>query len=492
MRRAIFRLFGLLALLLLAAVSAQAAELFVDPAGLTADAFRSLTEAVAASEAGGTIHLAPGTYQEPDEAFPIEIDKPLTLVAQEGAVLEGPAFKAILRITAPGVTVEGVDFALRRWGILGLADDLTLRGCAFTLADATHRVSSCGVWLAGAYRATIEGCSFTGCGLCIAGPPLSERSKDMPVLTGLFEVGDDLDYFITHTIENNLVNGKPLYYMVGQSDVTVPEDAGGLIAVDCENITIDGLDVSDNSMGIEVIHSKGVKVLNTVADRCGIFGIYLAYIEEGLVQNVTCRHTNHGIDVRKAQNVAVVDCLTEACEQGIFFSWAEESLVDRCRMLYGGTGFFGSVGLDNQISRCMVKDNENGIYLQNEANALVCDNDIMGNTVAGLRMLRSSGQCIGNTVRENWTGVLIAPGEHATLWNNVFSDNGSAGLYMRDLTGGKVVNNTFSGEAGAFLELDGAITGLLLRDNAFYGGQDRVVDRLQSPMDLQENVWTPN
>lgn len=428
---------------------------------------QSLTEAVERAQAGDVIRLAAGVYAQPEESYPIAVDKSIAIIGVEGTILEGPPFVALLEITAPDVVIENVAFHLRRFGVLGLADGLVLRDCSFVLADDTYRVSSCGVWLAGAYRATIEGCSFAGCGLCVAGPPISERSKDVPVLTGLFEVGEDLELFTSHTIQNNLINGKPLYYIVGGRDATVPSDAGGLIAVGCDGITIEGLDVSDSSMGIQVVHSQNVRVRNTVADRCGIFGVYLACVEQGLVEGVRCREANHGIDIRGARNVAVVDCLAEDCEQGVFFTWSEECMADRCRILRCGAGVFASTGSNNQITRCVIEQNGNGIYLQNEDNTLVYDNVIAGNTVAGLRMLKSGGQCVNNEIFENRAGVIVATAEHATLWGNTFRDNLSAGLYVRDLSGGKIAGNEFSGEPGVFLELEGELTDTLIRDNTF-------------------------
>lgn len=489
MRKLWIHLLLTLAFLGIAAVQAQASEIYVDPAGHTDGAYASLTEAVAVAGLGDTIYLLPGVYAEPVEEFPIEIDKTLTILGQDGVVMEGAAFKAMLRVTAPGVTVEGVDFMLLKWAVLGLGDELTLRDCAFQLADATYRVSSTGVWLAGVKRATVENCAFVGSGLCMAGPALSERSSSMPVLTGLFEVGDDLDFFTTHTVANNTINGKPLYYLWGQSDVVVPADAGGLIAVDCDGIIIDGLDVSDSSMGIQVVHSSNVTVRNTVADRCGIFGIYLAYIEGGTVESVTVRESNHGIDIRKATNLVVTDCLAENCKQGVFIAWGNECVVDRCRMLYGGSGFWASVGENNQITRSLIEGNENGIYLQNEKNTLAYDNEITGNTVVGMRILKANGHYLKNNIHDNWTGIIIASTEHVTLLDNAFGDNGAADVYVRDLDGGKIINNAFTGEQGAFLELDGTLSSVLIRDNIFYGTRDQVTDRLGFPFDLAENAW---
>ena len=51
---------------------------------------------------------------------------------------------------------------------------------------------------------TLRDCEFTGCSVSLAGPPLSERSKDLPKLTGLFEVGEEPEYFTSHTVENDV------------------------------------------------------------------------------------------------------------------------------------------------------------------------------------------------------------------------------------------------------------------------------------------------
>lgn len=45
------------------------------------------------------------------------------------------------------------------------------------------------------------------------------------------EAGEDPEYFSTHEIADCTINGKPYYYFVGQDNLTVPTDAGGLIAV---------------------------------------------------------------------------------------------------------------------------------------------------------------------------------------------------------------------------------------------------------------------
>lgn len=482
MRRCLVLMLIFLGLL---AAPALAAEIRVGVGGVP-----TLTEAVKAARPGDTLRLANGVYEEAAEAYPIVIDKPLTLVGEPGAALKGPPFQAILKVTAPGVTVEGLGFRLLRWGVLGLADGLTVKDCRFLLADETYRVSSCGIWLAGAYDCTVADCDFSGCGLCIAGPPLSERSKGVPVLTGLFEVGEDAALFTSHAISGNTVNGKPLYYFIDEKDLTVPEDAGQAIVACCDGVSAAGLDVSDGSMGLEIVHSQGVRVQDVEASRCGVFGVYLAYIEGGAIENVVCRDANHGIDLRDVRGVSVANCEAVDCEQGIFLSWAFQCLVDECRMKGCGNGFFIASGSGNCLARSTAEANENGLYLQGEADMLLWDNDVTANTVAGVRVLKSSGRLVDNRLRGNWVGVLAAESHPLILLGNAFDGERSAALYLKDVSAAVIFGNRFAGDSKAYLELDEALEDILLCRNDFAGGPEKIVSRLKSEIDLSRNRWT--
>ena len=127
-------------LLAVCCAAARADEIVVQPDGTA-----SLTEAVAKARPGDIIHLAAGVYTQETETYPIVIDKPLTLIGEEGAVLESPAFTPLLNVTAPDVTVENIDFHLLRYGIVGMADWLSVKDCSFLLYDDTYRVHSCGI-----------------------------------------------------------------------------------------------------------------------------------------------------------------------------------------------------------------------------------------------------------------------------------------------------------------------------------------------------------
>ena len=456
----------------------------------TAD-FTTLTAAVQAAAAGDTVCLAPGVYDGAAETFPIVVDKPITLRGEAGAVLDSPRFQTLLRVEADGVAISGIRFQVRKWGVVAArAQGLILEDCAFILADEACRTSSTAVWLEGMKRCTLRRCAFEGVGVCVAGDPLGEESAGKAVLTGLCEVGEDLEYFTTHTVEACTVNGKPLYYLVGEKDAVVPRDAGGLIAACCEGLTVRGLDVSDSSMGIEIVHSRDVLVENVTADRCGIFGTYVAFVEDGTLRNVRVQGTNHGIDTRACARVTVENCLAEDCDQGIFWSHSTDCVTRNCTVRRCGFGYFASAGDGNRIQRCVFEANADGIYLQNEPQTAIEGCQITQSSVVGLRVLKSSCTCEDTAIISGWTGVILYEASDTTLRACTLDGNASANVYLAYGRRLEIADCTFRGETKAHLEAEGTQEDVFVRRCAFTGSQAEMISAKSHDLPrFEDNTW---
>ncbi|MEA1998270.1 MAG: NosD domain-containing protein, partial [Euryarchaeota archaeon] len=89
-------------------------------------------------------------------------------------------------------------------------------------------------------------------------------------ITGNTFVNDGLsvDDSYQNTVEGNIVNGKPLVYLVDASNYTV-EDAGQVILVNCTNITVENLDLANTSVGVELWTTEDSKVLNNTVNNNG-------------------------------------------------------------------------------------------------------------------------------------------------------------------------------------------------------------------------------
>jgi nitrous oxidase accessory protein len=78
------------------------ATLVVGPDG----PYRTLAAAVAAAAPHDTVRVRPGVYREPE----VVVDRPLVLIGEAGAVLDGEGERALMDIVADSVTVRGFTF----------------------------------------------------------------------------------------------------------------------------------------------------------------------------------------------------------------------------------------------------------------------------------------------------------------------------------------------------------------------------------------------
>jgi len=92
---------------------------------------------------------------------------------------------------------------------------------------------------------------------------------------GLNIFGEDVSNFV-HDIEGNRVNNKPLYYFRQKNQFTVPSDAGQIILVDCNIVTVEKTVISDTSTALLVAFSEDVVIRNNEFSS-NYRGVHLSY-----------------------------------------------------------------------------------------------------------------------------------------------------------------------------------------------------------------------
>jgi len=75
--------------------------------------------------------------------------------------------------------------------------------------------------------------------------------------------GSDLQHNLHSIDTTNTVNGKPVYFLVNQSDFQVPTNAGWIAAVNCANITVENWASTPNWDSILFIETSHSKILNS-------------------------------------------------------------------------------------------------------------------------------------------------------------------------------------------------------------------------------------
>ena len=445
----------LVCLLLLCLCAAAAAdEYLVDPAG-NGD-FATLSGALDAAADGDTLILSGGTYDNTRETFPILVEKSVTLCAKVGEtpIIASPRLVPALELNADGIRVSGLQIDFLRSGIWVQGDDVTVENCTLSLAGEEWRTSSCGMWVAGAKHLTLDNCTFNGCGVAMAGPPVTDASRGLPVLTGMFEVGEDIEYFTTHTIRDCMVNGKPLAYVVELDNATYSVPCGQLIAIGCDGTTFSGIECSKASMGIELLYCTDTVVDGCIADDAGIFGIYVAKSDDCILRACRADRGAHGIDLRAIHRCIVERCSATGGGQGMFFSMAYDSLLTGCDIIENGTGFYAAAGDRNHMDNCRIEGNQLGIYIQKEPNFTVTNCTFRANWNTGARSTLAPGYAIiGCTFEDNWVAAMSNNSDGVFYYGNRFASSQSCSLYMKGNMLVRMLNNSFTEADAALVEI---------------------------------------
>jgi len=91
-----------------------------------------------------------------------------------------------------------------------------------------------------------------------------------------------IQYFI-HEIENNTVNDKPLYYFLNEKNLSIPNDAGQVIIVNCTDVRVENLSIDGASIAVEVAYSSGVKISNNDFSNNNLNGVRLYYSDDNKI-----------------------------------------------------------------------------------------------------------------------------------------------------------------------------------------------------------------
>jgi parallel beta-helix repeat protein len=247
-------------------------------------------------------------------------------------------------------------------------------------------------------------------------------------ITGNVFVNDGLSLypFYQNTVEDNTVNGKPLVYLKDVSDCKV-EDAGQVIIVNCNNITIENLDLSNTNGGIALWKTKNSKISN----------------------NTVCNNNEEGISLFSSSNNTITgNNVSSSNGVGIYLSSSNNNNTitanNVCNNDEGISLYYSS---NNTITGNNVSNNnEEGICLSYSSNNTITGNNVSSNNRGSIRLWDSSNNTItGNNVSSNDEGIrLYYFCNNNTITGNNVSNNGGNGIYLQDSNNNRITDNDAS------------------------------------------------
>jgi len=200
---------------------------------------------------------------------------------------------------------------------------------------------------------------------------------------GVFIFGNQLSHFNSHNIpDNNIVNGKPLYYYMDCSGINIDGiPVGQLILANCTDIDVTRLKIENTDVGIEVAYSYNITIVNNNVynnDGAGIF-LYMSSNNDITGNNVLDNEEN--IYLRSSSNNRIMS--------------------------------------NNVNSSSMI-----GIYLSLSSNNDITGNNISPDNAYGIDVILSSGNNItDNNISNNWCGIRLSSSSDNRIYHNNIIDN---------------------------------------------------------------------
>jgi parallel beta-helix repeat protein len=142
-----------------------------------------------------------------------------------------------------------------------------------------------------------------------AGIYLCWPSGDNTILdNSFFNNGLEIGGLYGNIVNNNTVNGKPLIFLEDESNMVLPE-AGQIILIDCDNITIKHQDLSKASVGLTLIKTDNCLVSNNIISSNSLEGIFLRGFSNKITENtISCNR--YGIQFLGSGNTIIVNTIS--------------------------------------------------------------------------------------------------------------------------------------------------------------------------------------
>jgi len=217
------------------------------------------------------------------------VEKTIHLVGEnkETTVVDGKISLTVLTIKADGVTLSG--FTIQHSGVLWINSGIEIRSSYNTISGNIISQNFNGITIFPSFNHNnITGntiASNNGSGIylydsqynvfmdntisdCDTGGIVLELSEYNNVSTNVFfNDGIVILGYYQNTVMNNIVNGKPLVFLVDKSDMNIDE-AGQVVLFNCHNITIQNCNLSNTSIGIYIGYSDDCCISRNSISTC--------------------------------------------------------------------------------------------------------------------------------------------------------------------------------------------------------------------------------
>jgi parallel beta-helix repeat protein len=295
-----------------------------------------------------------------------------------------------------------------------------------------------GILLSGSANNLLESnnASRNAYGISIRGSPkntlryntMSDNSYNLRVDVGEASISSmaasSYEFFVQEIESSNLVNGRPVCYLVDKVNLTVPSSCSFLGLIFCQNISAENLNISKSSTGVLLVNSTDCLIENSSISLAET-GAYL----------LDCSDCN-------MNDCRVMSCKTGFAAHGQFRGRFENDTAINCSL----EGFRAENAKDLLLAGCGVESCKSGISLKRSLLCIVQNCSAKKNMEEGI-LLTTSHECrlLFNEAFSNDRGISLSGSNTCVLDGNNARRNKREGITLEQLSIADVLNNTAQG-----------------------------------------------
>lgn len=170
--------------------------------------------------------------------------------------------------------------------------------------------------------------------------------------------GDSLMDFMNSIDTSNYVDGKPVFYVLNESNVVADSESGYLGFINCRNITVEGLTLENNINGLLLAYTSNSTIVGNYVTK-NQFGICLSNSSDNLLIENTASDNDFGVCFNRSSTNSILDNSIANNRNGIIFS-------ESCR---------------NDVARNNIVGNHVCMNLSASSNNLIYHNNFTNNEI---------------------------------------------------------------------------------------------------------------
>jgi parallel beta-helix repeat protein len=259
-----------------------------------------------------------------------------------------------------------------------------------------------------------------------------------------------LSQLLTLNLEDNTINSKPIYFYKNQSDVTIPNDGGQVILVNCTNFTISDLnitngdyamllvgcsyiDISDNhlsaggSYGLSIKSCNNNTISKNIISR-GSRPIVLENSDDTIIsENIIYGSGQDGIELRGTcfRNQIILNEISQKNFGVDVYPYSEDNIISQNEIRLSPEFGIISHADNTQIFENIIESCKVGISAAGTS-CLIQDNTITQSSQEGLSIYGLQNIVQGNTVSDSVLGIELSGGNNKIINNNFINNDDSA------------------------------------------------------------------